>query len=89
MTLIYVIIKEFLKENYDMLKALAEELVVKETLYEEDIDRILGIVPEESIEKIEEVEEKGISVEEVKESNTLTETQVEEVLAFANEVKTE
>ena len=36
-----------LKENYDKLKALADALVAKETLYEDDIDEILGIKKEE------------------------------------------
>ena len=55
-----------LRENYDKLKALADALVAKETLYEEDIDKILGIYKEEiSLDKEAEV---------VEDRNTETET---------------
>ena len=67
---------ELLKENFETLKALAEELVAKETLYEEDIDRIIGIEHEEVIS-----EEKA--------EVPLTDVEVEEVLAFVDEVKSE
>ena len=42
---------DLLRENYDKLKSLAEALVAKETLYEEEIDDILGINPEVEIKK--------------------------------------
>ena len=67
---------ELLKENFETLKALAEELVAKETLYEEDIDRIIGIEHEEVIS-----EEKA--------EVPLTDVEVEKVLAFVDEVKSE
>ena len=52
---------DLLRENYDKLKALADALVAKETLYEDDIDAILGIV---KLEKAESSKEE-IPVEEV------------------------
>ena len=40
---------DFLKENFDKLKALATALLEKETLYEDEIDVILGLKTEEEV----------------------------------------
>ena len=45
---------ELLRENKDKLKALADALVEKETLYEDDIDIILGLREPDSVQEVEE-----------------------------------
>ena len=47
---LYSEVLELLKSNYDKLKQLADALVAKETLYEEEIDEILGIRKKENEE---------------------------------------
>lgn len=59
---------DLLKENYDKLKALADALVAKETLYEDEIDSILGIIKLDKTENVESVEFKTEEVEETSET---------------------
>ena len=52
-TQLYGEVLELLRENYDNLKNLAEALVKKETLYEAEIDEILGIPHKEEVKEID------------------------------------
>lgn len=54
---------DLLRGNYEKLKALADALVAKETLYEDEIDAILGIIKLDKSEKVEEVEVVEVAVE--------------------------
>ena len=49
--ILYKEVLELLKENYNKLKALADALISKETLYEEEINSILGITSEIDLKK--------------------------------------
>ena len=58
---------ELLRANEDKLRALADALIAKETLYEDEIDEILGIIKLDKTEKVESVEAvvEEVAVEEV------------------------
>lgn len=58
---------ELLRANEDKLRALADALIAKETLYEDEIDEILGIIKLDKTEKVESVETvvEEVAVEEV------------------------
>ena len=60
---------ELLRANEDKLRALADALIAKETLYEDEIDEILGIIKLDKTEKVESVEAvvEEVAVEEVQE----------------------
>ena len=60
---------ELLRANEDKLRALADALIAKETLYEDEIDEILGIIKLDKTEKVESVETvvEEVAVEEVQE----------------------
>lgn len=60
---------ELLRANEDKLRALADALIAKETLYEDEIDEILGIIKLDKTEKVEPVEAvvEEVAVEEVQE----------------------
>ena len=47
---------ELLRANEDKLRTLADALIAKETLYEDEIDEILGIIKLDKTEKVEPVE---------------------------------
>jgi cell division protease FtsH len=60
---------ELLRANEDKLRALADALIAKETLYEDEIDEILGIIKLDKTEKVESVETvvEEVAVEELQE----------------------
>ena len=60
---------ELLRANEDKLRALADALIAKETLYEDEIDEILGIIKLDKTEKVESIETvvEEVAVEEVQE----------------------